>query len=123
MKRILLTGISGVAKSTVTEQLAQRGYKAVDADGDAFSEWVEVSDELEQAAGSPVESAVDRRRRHLVREWLCGEYGQVSCAVRPHRPFNRACGCDYPTAPNKNKQCLRKAPRRIGACAEFKGKR
>lgn len=59
MKRILLTGISGVAKSTVTEQLAQRGYKAVDADGDAFSEWVEVSDELEQAAGSPVESDRD----------------------------------------------------------------
>jgi shikimate kinase len=59
VKRILLTGISGVAKSTVTEQLAKRGYKAVDADSDAFSEWVEVSGDLEQAAGSPVESDRD----------------------------------------------------------------
>lgn len=59
MKRILLTGISGVGKSTVTNELARRGYKAVDADGDEFSEWVEVSDELKEAAGSPVEANRD----------------------------------------------------------------
>ncbi len=43
MKRILLTGMSGTGKSTVTGELAVRGYKAVDADSDEFSEWVEVS--------------------------------------------------------------------------------
>lgn len=59
MKRILLTGISGVAKSTVTGQLAQRGYKAVDADSNEYSEWVDVSNELEQAAGSSVEADRD----------------------------------------------------------------
>ncbi len=59
MQRILLTGISGVGKSTVTDELAQRGYKAVDADCDLFSEWVAVSDELAQAAGTPVEADKD----------------------------------------------------------------
>jgi shikimate kinase len=59
VKRILLTGISGVAKSTVTNELARRGYKAVDADGDEFSEWVEVLGEFEEAAGSPVEANRD----------------------------------------------------------------
>lgn len=42
MKRILLTGMSGTGKSTVIHELAARGYKAVDADGDEFSQWVEV---------------------------------------------------------------------------------
>ena len=59
MKRILLTGISGVGKSTVTDELAARGYKAVDADDGAFSEWVEASGDLEAAAGSPVEADMD----------------------------------------------------------------
>lgn len=45
MKRILLTGMSGTGKSTVVRELAARGYKAVDADSDEFSQWVEVSDE------------------------------------------------------------------------------
>ncbi|HEU5368846.1 MAG TPA: AAA family ATPase [Ktedonobacterales bacterium] len=42
MKRILVTGMSGTGKSTVIGELAARGYKAVDADCDEFSEWVEV---------------------------------------------------------------------------------
>jgi len=33
--------MSGTGKSTVTSELAARGYKAVDADSDEFSEWVE----------------------------------------------------------------------------------
>ncbi|MBX2999864.1 MAG: AAA family ATPase [Caldilineaceae bacterium] len=53
MRRILLTGISGVGKSTVTEELARRGYNAVDADSDVYSAWVAVPDEL-AAAGTPV---------------------------------------------------------------------
>jgi len=55
MKRILLTGISGVGKSTVTAELARLGYKAVDADNDAFSEWTAVSGCIAAAAGTPVE--------------------------------------------------------------------
>ena len=46
MKRILLTGMSGTGKSTVIAALAAlaaRGYKAVDADSDAYSEWVATS--------------------------------------------------------------------------------
>jgi shikimate kinase len=41
VKRILLTGMSGTGKSTLIGELAARAYKAVDADCDEFSEWVE----------------------------------------------------------------------------------
>lgn len=54
MKRILLTGMSGTGKSTVIGELAARGYKAVDADSDEFSEWVEIVDDSD-TPGSPVE--------------------------------------------------------------------
>ncbi len=53
MKRMLLTGMSGTGKSAVIAELAARGYKAVDADNDAFSEWAEVADDV-GARGSPV---------------------------------------------------------------------
>ena len=78
MKRILITGISGVGKSTVTDALARRGYMAVDADGDKFSEWVAVSDELAEAAGSPVE--VDRDwvwREDRIGELLATEGAEI----------------------------------------------
>jgi shikimate kinase len=42
MKRVLLTGMSGTGKSTVINELAARGYKAVDTDGHGLSEWVAV---------------------------------------------------------------------------------
>ena len=78
MKRVLLTGISGVGKSTVASQLAVHGYKAVDADGDEFSEWVEVSGELEQVAGSPVEADRDWVwREDRIRELLSTEDAEV----------------------------------------------
>lgn len=54
MKRVLLTGISGVGKSTLIGELASHGYKAVDADCDEFSEWVECIGDS-GVAGSPVE--------------------------------------------------------------------
>jgi dephospho-CoA kinase len=63
MKRILLTGMSGTGQSTVIRELAARGYKAVDADCDEFSQWVEVS-------ASPVTSVppVDGNRDWVWRE-------------------------------------------------------
>lgn len=58
VKRILLTGISGTGKSTATNALGAKGFKAVDLDGDDYSEWVEVSDDLD-VAGTPVEPGRD----------------------------------------------------------------
>lgn len=47
MKRVLITGMSGTGKSTVIQELAARGYKAVDTDYDGYSELVDVpGDEL-----------------------------------------------------------------------------
>jgi shikimate kinase len=58
MKRILLTGMSGTGKSTVISELAVRGYKAVDADCDEFSQWVEVEGSW-GAEGAPVDGYRD----------------------------------------------------------------
>ena len=63
MKRILLTGMSGTGKSTVIDALRARGYKAVDADGDAYSHWATVSADA-GVPGSPVE---------LDRDWVWRE--------------------------------------------------
>lgn len=38
--RVLLTGMSGAGKSTITAELAARGYGAVDLDTPEWSEWV-----------------------------------------------------------------------------------
>ena len=37
MRRVLLTGMSAVGKSTIAERLSELGYKAVDTDGGGFS--------------------------------------------------------------------------------------
>ena len=42
MKRILITGMSGTGKSTVIEQLAALGHRAVDLDTPAYSHMVTV---------------------------------------------------------------------------------
>jgi len=73
MKRILLTGMSGVGKSTVIRELAARGYKAVDVDCDEFSQWVQVTSDTCSLA-PPVE--VDRDwvwREDRVQELLSTE--------------------------------------------------
>jgi shikimate kinase len=44
VQRILLTGMSGVGKSSVIGRLAARGFKAVDLDDAAWSEWVDSPD-------------------------------------------------------------------------------
>jgi len=44
MKRILVTGVSGVGKSTVIARLADLGHRAVDLDSPEWSEWVDSSD-------------------------------------------------------------------------------
>lgn len=53
MKRILVTGMSGTGKTTVIGELANRGYKAIDADSDEYSQWVD-SDGDASAFGPPV---------------------------------------------------------------------
>jgi dephospho-CoA kinase len=58
MKRVLLTGISGVGKSTLIDALAALGYWAVDLDGDEYSTWAPL-DTLAPAAGTPVEAERD----------------------------------------------------------------
>ena len=63
MKRMLLTGMSGTGKSTVIGKLAARGYKAVDADGDEFSHWVEV-----EGSADPFGSTVEVGRDWVWRE-------------------------------------------------------
>lgn len=39
MKTILITGISGVGKSTLTSELSNKGYRAVDLDSPEWSVW------------------------------------------------------------------------------------
>lgn len=39
VKRVLITGMSGVGKSSVIDELARRGYKAIDIDQPAWSEY------------------------------------------------------------------------------------
>ncbi len=63
MKRMLLTGMSGTGKSTVIGELAARGYKAVDADCDEFSHWVEV-----EGSADPFGSTVEVGRDWVWRE-------------------------------------------------------
>lgn len=44
MRRVLVTGVSGVGKSTTVAELARHGVKAVDLDDAAWSEWVDSPD-------------------------------------------------------------------------------
>lgn len=77
MKRVLLTGMSGTGKSTVIAALAARGYKAVDADSDEYSEWVTVTEDA-TTPGTPVEAGRDWVwREERIRELLATEDAEV----------------------------------------------
>lgn len=70
MKRILVTGVSGVGKSTVVARLAELGHRAVELDSDEWSEWVASPD------GGPSPSEPGRDwvwRADRVRELLADE--------------------------------------------------
>src|ERR687893_3172237 len=90
MKRILLTGMSGTGKSTVIGELAARGYKAVDADSDEYSEWVELTRDS-GVPGSPVEPDRDWVwREDRIRALVSGEDADglfVSGCAPNMRPF------------------------------------
>ena len=75
MKRILITGMSGVGKSTVVSRLGAQGYKAVDLDDPAWSEWV---DSLDGEGPSPLQPGKDWVwREDRVRELLATEDADV----------------------------------------------
>lgn len=75
--RILLTGMSGTGKSTVVSELAARGYNAMDADCDEFSEWAEISSDSE-TPGTPVEPNRDWLwREDRVQNLLAAEDAEV----------------------------------------------
>jgi dephospho-CoA kinase len=44
MPKVLITGMSGVGKSTALQALGQRGYQVVDTDTDKWSYWVNSPD-------------------------------------------------------------------------------
>ena len=74
MKRVLLTGMSGVGKSTVIEELAARGYKAIDTDYGGLSELVSV--EIDEPTG--LESGQDWVwREDRIHDLLCTEDADV----------------------------------------------
>ncbi len=74
MKRILLTGMSGTGKSVVINELAARGYWAVDADYEGLSELVTVTDD-ELTGPGPGRDWVWREER--IEELLSTEGGDV----------------------------------------------
>lgn len=61
MKRVLLTGMSGTGKSTLIDEFAARGYKAIDTDSDAWCVWVTV-------AGDPAQTGAAQERDWIWRE-------------------------------------------------------
>ena len=74
MKRVLLTGMSGVGKSTVIGELAVRGYKAVDTDYGGLSHLVEIPEDQLTGLG-PGQDWVWREDR--IQELLSAEDAEV----------------------------------------------
>jgi len=91
MSRVLLTGLSGTGKSTLIEQLAACGFKAVDLGSDEWSEWAEINFAGDPTPGdSPVEPD---------RDWVWRE-DRVQALLSPPEPgILFVAGC----APNMSK--------------------
>lgn len=92
MKRVLLTGMSGTGKSTLTRELAARGYRAVDLDTADWSEWVDVPfDGDPSSPDAPAGPDRDWRwRDDRVRDLLDHDAGEVlfvSGCAENMRPF------------------------------------
>lgn len=94
MSRVLLTGLSGTGKSTLIEQFAALGYKAVDFDSDEWSEWVDVHFDGEPTAG---DSPVERNR-----DWVWREERMQALLSVQETGVLFAAGC----APNMAKFCV-----------------
>lgn len=86
MARILVTGMSGVGKSSLLVELSRRGHRVVDTDYDGYSEWLGGEQLREHAAlevetSVPVAQVADSVLDHILhRTW-------------PHRP-NKTCTPD-----------------------------
>lgn len=81
MKRVLLTGMSGTGKSTLIRELAARGYKAIDADYDGWSHWVNMRTGLPASPPAPGEYGWDELdwvwREDRIQNLLSSEDGDV----------------------------------------------
>ena len=75
MKRILMTGMSGTGKSSVIETLRARGFTAIDADYDDWSELASVNGESEWIWS-------EERMRNLL------------CQPLTHSLFVAGCACN-----------------------------
>lgn len=74
MKRVLITGLSGVGKSSVIRRLDTLGYRAVDTDDGDFFELVASDDETKRRFGGETEW---RWRRDRIGELLDEERGEI----------------------------------------------
>lgn len=88
VKRVLITGMSGTGKTAVINELAVRGFDAVDLDTDAWSHWVEAcqGDGLTPADGKDWVWQ-EERVRALLSKPLAGMLFISGCAENMHRLY------------------------------------
>jgi shikimate kinase len=88
MKRVLITGMSGTGKTAVVQELAARGYPAVDLDSPEWSEWVDAgpADTLTPRDGQDWVWQEDRVRK-LLSEHQSGTLFISGCAKNMSRLF------------------------------------